>query len=326
MHRLILGSVLAALAGCTALPALAQTAAAWPSKPIRFVVPYQPGGIIDAAARNVAPKLTEAWGQQIIIENKPGGNAFIGMSFVAKSAPDGTTFVLVSLGDVTANQSLFKDIPYTIETDFLPVTTLTRIPTLIAANAETPYKSVPDIIADARTRPGKISYASSGNGSINQVYVEALALKHDVKFQHIPYKGGAPASTAVAAGDLPFGSLAITGAIPFMKSGKIRVLAVTTAERLASNPEWPTVRESGLLDMDGSNWTAMMAPKGTPAAIIEKMNAELGKILRDPDVKQRLAATGSETIPATVAEFTARLAKETAIYREIVQKANIQPE
>ena len=326
MRKLILGSVVAALAGAVALPAASQQAAPWPTKPIKFVLPYQPGGIIDAAARNIAPKLTEAWGQQIIIENKPGGNAFIGMSFVAKSPPDGYTWVIATLGDFTANPIIFKDIPYSIEADFIPVTTLTAIPTLIAVNTESPYKSVADVIADAKAKPDKLSYSSSGNGSINHLYMEALALQTGVKFQHIPYKGGAPASTALAAGDVQLGSLAITGAIPFLRAGKIRMLATSTLQRLETNPEWPTMKELGMLDMDGSNWTGMLAPKGTPMAIVEKMNAELNKVLRDPEVKQRLATTGGQTIPVSVAEFAARIKNETEINRVIIEKAKIQPE
>lgn len=326
MRKQILGSVAAALAVAAALPAAAQQAAPWPTKPIKFVLPYQPGGIIDAAARNVGPKLTEAWGQQIIIENRPGGNAFIGMSYVAKAAPDGYTWVIATLGDFTANPIMFKDIPYSIEGDFIPVTTMTSIPTLIAVNTESPYKSVADIIADAKAKPGKISYSSSGNGSVNHLYMEALGLQTGVKFQHIPYKGGAPASTALAAGDVQVGSLAITGAIPFLKAGKIRMLATSTLQRLETNPEWPTMKELGYIDMDGSNWTGMLAPKGTPMPIVEKMNAELNKVLRDPEVKQRLATTGGQTIPVSVAQFAARIKKETEINRVIIEKAKIQPE
>ena len=323
MHTSIPRAVVALLLASSALPVCAQS---WPSKPFHFIIPYQPGGIVDAAARNIAPKITEALGQQVIIENKPGASGFIGMSFVAKAQPDGYTYVLATLGDFTVNPSLFKDIPFSVEKDFMPVATLTSTPTLLAVNAATTYRNAADVIADAKSRPGKISYASSGNGSINQIVMESLALNTGTKFQHIPYKGGAPASTAVAAGDLPMGILAITGAIPFMKSGKIRVLAATNNKRLETNPEWPTLKEAGLLEIEGSNWVAMMAPKGTPPEIVDKMNAELGKILRQPDVKQRLAATGGETIPSTVAEFAQRLKTETAAYREIVQNANIQPE
>ncbi len=296
----------------------------WPTKPVRIVVPYQPGGIIDAAARVMAPKLTEAWGQQIIIDNKPGGNAIIGMSFVAKAPADGYTWVMATLGDFTVNPTMIKDIPYSIEKQFAPTAFFTSIPTVFAVNANTPYKSVADVIADAKKQPGKISYATPGNGAINHIAMEAIALKTGTKFQHIPYKGGAPATTAVAAGDVPVGLLAMTAAIPFIKSEKIRVLATATAKRLESNPQWPTLAELGMLDFDGSNWVGMMGPKATPAAIVAKMNATVNKALGMPDVIARLGATGGTPVPMTPAAFEKRVNAETAAFKQVVEKAKIE--
>jgi tripartite-type tricarboxylate transporter receptor subunit TctC len=318
------------LAACASLIGLAAGqidahAQAWPSKPIRLVVPYQPGGVIDAAARVLAPKIQEAWGQTVIIDNKPGGSGTIGTQFVVKSAPDGYTLVIATLADFSVNPWLVQNIPYTLA-DLAPVAILTSIPTLMAVHAGSSYQSVADIIADAKTKPGKISYATSGNGSINQIVMEIVALKSGTKFQHIPYKGGAPASTAVAAGDVPIGNLAITGAIPFLRSGKIRIVATSTDKRLPANPEWPTLRELGLLDIDGSNWTGIMAPKATPRDVVEKLNTEINKILAMPDVRERLLGTGGEPIPTTVAAFAERVAKETAIFKEIAAKANIKAE
>ena len=315
--------LISALLPAAVPPAVAQT---WPSKPIHFVIPYQPGGIVDAVARVIAPKLTESWGQPVVIENKPGASGFIGMSHVVKSPPDGYTYVLATLGDFTVNPTLFKDIPYSVERDLMSVATLTSTPTLLAVGADAPYKSVADVIADAKARPGRISYATPGNGSINQIVMESLSLNTGTKFQHIPYKGGAPASTAVAAGDLPIGLLAHTGALPFIRAGKIRVLAAASDKRVASNPEWSTLREAGLLEIDGSNWTGMMAPRGTPPSVIEKMNAELSKILAMADVQKRLESSGGVTIPATVAEVAQRIKAETMAYGEIVRKAKIEPQ
>ncbi len=309
------------LALAAASPAFAQ---AWPNKPIRFVVPYQPGGIIDAAARVIGPKITEAWGQQVIIDNKPGGNAQIGMGFVAKSAPDGYTFVMATLGDFTVAEKLFKDIPYSIERDFAPVAFLTVIPTVLATNADQPYKTVADVIEDARKRPGKISYATPGNGAINHIAMESIGLNTGTKFQQIPYKGGAPAATAVAAGDVPLGMLTVTGALSFIKAGKIRLLATATPKRLPDHPELPALAELGYLKFDGSNWVGMMAPKATPADIVNKMNAEVNKILLMPDVVQRLAGTGGVPNPMSPAEFGARVKAETAAFAEVVDKAKIE--
>lgn len=322
--RVVLSAVLATGCGLAAASSAFAQSPSWPQKPIRFVVPYQPGGIIDAAARVIGPKLTEVWGQQVIIENKPGGNAIIGMSFVQKSAPDGYTFVMATLGDFTVNPTMIKDIPYSVLKDFAPVAILTSIPTIFAVNAATPYKSVADVIADAKSRPGKISYATPGNGAINHIAMESMALNTGTKFQHIPYKGGAPATTAVAAGDVPIGFLAMTAAIPFIKSEKIRILATATERPIPSNPEWPTLQSQGFLKFDASNWVGMMAPARTPADIIDKLNKELVKVLAMPDVRQRLAATGGTPIIGTPAEFGKRIETETATFKEIVVKAKIE--
>jgi tripartite-type tricarboxylate transporter receptor subunit TctC len=316
-----LAVAMTAAVAVVAAPAMAQT---YPTKAIHFVVPYTPGGIIDAAARVIAPKLTESWGQQVIIENKPGGSAVIGTQYVVKSAPDGYTFVLATLGDFTVNPTLLKDIPYSVEKDLAPVAILTSIPTVLAVNAETTYKTVADLIAAAKAQPGRLSYSTPGNGAINHITMESFALNTGTKFQHIPYKGGAPATTAVAAGDVPVGMLGFTAAIPFMRSGKIRVLATATAKRVESMPELPSLSEGGYLKFDGSNWVGMMAPKATPAAIVERMNAELGKILAMPDVRDRLAATGGTPVPGSVASFAARIKAETAAFKDVVEKAQIE--
>ena len=313
------GSVLAPALG---RPALAQ--GGWPNRVVKVIVPFPPGGGTDVVARILNNRLSEVWGQQVIIENKPGGNAMIGMGFVAKAPADGYTFVMATLGDFTVAGKLFKDIPYSIEKDFAPVAFLTTIPTVLAVHAGAPYKSVADVIADAKTKPGKLSYATPGNGAINHIAMESVALNTGTKFQQIPYKGGAPAATAVAAGDVPLGMLTITGAIPFIKAGKIRILATATQQRLKDHPELPTLAEMGHLKFDGSNWVGMMAPKATPADIVAKMNAGINAILAMPDVVERLAATGGTPSPMSAAEFDSRVKAETAAFAEVVDKAKIE--
>jgi tripartite-type tricarboxylate transporter receptor subunit TctC len=315
---LIAFAVLAALA-----PAAAQN---YPAKPIRFVIPFAPGGIADIAARVVGQKLTEAWGQQVIVENRAGGNGFIGVTTVTKAAPDGYTFLVATLGEITINPSLFKDLPYDVQRDLAPVTMLTDTPCVFAVNAASPYKTMADLIADAKARPGKIAVATPGNGSVNQVIMEWTGLGIGAKFQHIPYKGGAPAAASLAGGDLPAGVLAVSSAGPHVRSGRVRMLAITTAKRSPLNPDLPTLQESGVPEVDGTNWTALLAPKATPQAIIDKLNAEVVKILAMPDVKERLATGGATTIPSTAAELDARIKRETAAFKVIVQKANIQAE
>lgn len=317
--RLIITSLAALLAA--AAPAAAQT---WPAKPIRFIVPYAPGGIADTAARIIGAKLTETWGHQMVVENRPGGNATIGMSSVVKAPADGYTLLVATSGDFTLSPAILKDMSYDVETDLVPITTLTDTPIFVAAHVNAPYKTLADFIADAKDKPGKISYASPGNGGINQLLMEWLALNSGIKVQHIPYKGGAPSGAAVAAGDVPVGSLALASALPHIKAGRIRILAQTGAKRSEFIADIPTVQESGVKDIDGSNWTSMSAPKGTPQAILDKLHAEVVKILVTSDVKARFNGGLSAVIPSTPAELAARIKRELAFSREIVAKANIR--
>jgi tripartite-type tricarboxylate transporter receptor subunit TctC len=289
-------------------------------------VPYAPGGISDIASRILGAKLTEAWGQQVVVENKPGGNGFIAMTAAAKAAPDGYTVVMATGGDVAINPAMFKDIPYDVERDLAPIGAVSDAPLVLAVNGAAPYKTVADVIAAAKAQPGRLSVATPGNGSINQIVLEWMALNTDTKFQHIPYKGGAPAAAALAGGDVPLGILASSSVAPHVKAGRIRVLAVTMAKRSKLDPDWPTLQEQGVKEVDASNWTALFAPKGTPQPIIDKLNAEVVKILAMPDVKERFAGGGVDTIPSTPAELDARVKQDLARFRVIVQKANIRPD
>jgi tripartite-type tricarboxylate transporter receptor subunit TctC len=316
-------SVVTALLILCAAPAQAQN---YPAKPIHVFVPYAPGGIADIASRILGAKLTEAWGQQVVVENKPGGNGFIAMTAAAKAAADGYTMVMATGGDVAINPAMFKDMPYDVERDLAPIAQVSDAPLVLAAHAATPYKTVSDVIAAAKAQPGRISVASPGNGSINQIVIEWMALNTGTRFQHIPYKGGAPAAAALAAGDIPLGVLASSSVAPHVKSGRVRVLAVTMAKRSRLNPEWPTLQEEGVKDVDASNWTALFAPKGTPQPIIDKLNAEVVKILNMPDVKERFAGGGVDTIPSSAADLDARVKQDLVRFRTIVEKANIRPD
>jgi tripartite-type tricarboxylate transporter receptor subunit TctC len=317
------------ISAVTALLVLCVGSAAaqdYPAKPIHILVPYAPGGITDIAARIVGAKLTEAWGQQVVVENKPGGNGFIAMSAGAKAAPDGYTLTMVTVGDVAINPVLFKDMPYDVQRDFAPIALVSDAPMVLAANAGTPYKSVDEVIAAAKAQPGRLSVSTPGNGSVNQIVLEWMALNTGTKFQHIPYKGGAPAAAALAGGDIPLGVLASSSAAPHVKSGRVRALAVTMGKRSKLNPEWPTLQEAGVKEVDASNWTALFAPKGTPQAIVDKLNAEVVKILNMPDVRERFAGGGVETIPSSAVELDKRVAQEFERFKVIVQKANIRPD
>jgi len=317
-----IASVIALVVFCAA-PAQAQN---YPAKPIHILVPYAPGGISDIASRILGAKLTEAWGQQVLVENRPGGNGFIAMTAAAKAAPDGYTMVMATGGDVAINPAMFKEIPYDVERDLAPIAMVSDAPLVLAAHVGAPYNTVADVIAAAKAQPGRISVATPGNGSINQIVLEWMALNTGTQFQHIPYKGGAPAAAALAAGDIPLGVLASSSVAPHVKSGRVRVLAVTMAKRSTLNPEWPTLQQEGVKEIDASNWTALFAPKATPQPVIDKLNAEVVKILNMPDVKERFAGGGVVTIPSSAAELGARVKQEAERFRAIVQKANIRPD
>jgi tripartite-type tricarboxylate transporter receptor subunit TctC len=303
-------------------PAAAQT---YPSKPIHVLIPYAPGGIADIAARIVGAKLTEAWGQQVVVENRPGGNGFIAMGAGAKAPADGYTLTMATIGDVAINPALFKDMPYKWD-DYAPISAISDAPMVWATNANTPYKKMADVIEAAKAQPGRLSVASPGNGSINQIVIEWVGLNTGTQFQHIPYKGGAPAGAALAAGDIPFAVLASSSVAPHVKAGRMRVLAVTGVKPSKFSPEWPTLQSQGVKDVDASNWTLLLAPKGTPKEIVDKLQAEVAKILDMQDVKDRFAGGGVETIPSTGAELDARVKKTAQQLVEIVDKAKIKPD
>jgi tripartite-type tricarboxylate transporter receptor subunit TctC len=216
--------------------------------------------------------------------------------------------------------------PYNVQNDFAFISLVSDAPLVLAANTQSPFKSVADVLAGAKAQPGRISIASPGNGSNNQLVIEWMGLNTGTQFQHIPYKGGAPAAAALAAGDIPLGVLASSSVAPHVKSGRVRVLAVTMAKRSRLDPEWPTLQEQGVKEVDASNWTALFAPKATPQPIIDKLNAEVVKILDLPDVKERFAGGGVVTIASSAAQLDARVKQDLDRFRVIVEKANIRPD
>lgn len=295
----------------------------YPVRPIRILSPYSPGGISDIAARIVGGKLTEAWGQQVVVENRPGGNGFIAVTDAARATPDGYTLVMVTAGDITINPSLFKNVPYDVDRDLAPVSAVSDAPLVLAVNGEAPYKTLADVIAAAKAHPGMLNMGTPGYGSINHLVLESIQLNTGTKFVHVPYKGGAPAVQALVAGDIPLAIIASSTAAPHVAGGKIRILGVTTGERSPLNPEWPPLAQEGAGDINVSNWTALVAPKATPQRIIEKLSAKVVEILNAPDVKARFAAGGVSTIPSTPAELAARIKRELVVYRGVIEKANV---
>ena len=303
--------------------AQAQT---YPTKPVRIIVPYAPGGIVDTSARVVGQKLSERWGQQVVVENRPGGNGFIGTVAAAKSPADGYTLLVAHTGEFAVNPAVFPDVPYELDRDFTPITMITDAPMVIVVNSKTPYNSLQELIAAAKAKPGAIGVSTPGAGSINHLVLEWMNLATGSKFLHVPYKGGAPAITATAGGEVPAGKAALGSAMPHIKSGRVRVVAVTTATRSFVDKSWPTMIESGVPGVSSSIWAGIFAPKGVPQPIIDKIYADIAEILKMPDVKERFAAGGGVTVGMPPAEFAAAIRKEAASLKVVVAKAGVKPE
>jgi tripartite-type tricarboxylate transporter receptor subunit TctC len=318
--RLVLGLV-CAVAACWS--AQAQT---YPTKPVRIIVPYAPGGIVDTSARVVGQKLSERWKQQVVVENRPGGNGFIGTVAAAKSPADGYTLLTAHTGEFAVNPAVFPKVPYNLDRDFIPVTMITEAPMVIVVNSKTPYKTLQELIAAAKAKPGTVGVSTPGTGTINHLVLEWMNLVTGAKFLHVPYKGGAPAITATAGGEVPAGKAAMGSAMPHIKSGRVRVVAVTTAERSFVDKSWPTMMESGVPGVSSSIWTGLFAPKGVPQPIIDKIYRDVAEALKLDDVKARFAAGGGVTVGMPPAEFAAAIRKEAGDLKIVVAKAGVKPE
>jgi tripartite-type tricarboxylate transporter receptor subunit TctC len=315
--------VIALLLVAAASSASAQT---YPDRPVRILVPYSPGGITDIAARVVGAKLSEYWGHQVVVENRSGGNGLIAMSAVVKADPDGYTLVMASGGDVSLNPALIEKMPYDVERDLVPISGVSDAPIVLAANSRSPYKSVADVIAASKSNPGSIDIGTPGIGSITHLVLEWLALSTGTKFQNVPFKGGGPAVQALIAGVVPLAVLASSSVAPYVQNGTLRVLGVTSTTRSSLNPEWPTLREQGIPEVNASNWTAMFAPKGTPQPVIDKLNADVVRALGSPDIRERFASGGVQVIPSTPSELAARQKNELAVFRSVVAKSGMHIE
>ena len=317
-RSILLGAASASLAA----PAVAQ---GFPSRPVRLVVPYSAGGGADTTARLIAPKLQEALGQTVVIDNKPGAGGTIGDDFVAKSAPDGHTLLIGAFAHAV-NPSLMARMPFRTPDDFAPVSLLVTVPELLVVTPSFAAKTVADLVAMAKAEPGKLSYGSSGNGSAQHLAAELFKMRTGTDIQHVPYKGGALAVADVAAGHVPFYFGNMSAALPQVRAGRVRALAVTSPQRSPAAPEIPTMAESGVSGCEISEWNALLAPAGTPPSVIDRLNADLVKILRDDDIKARFADLGAQTIGSTPTELAAFLRGEQAKWAEVVRAAGIKIE
>jgi tripartite-type tricarboxylate transporter receptor subunit TctC len=305
--------------------ALAQ-AQDYPSRPIRVIVPFAPGGVVDVTARILTQKMTERLGWNFVVENKPGGNGFIAVTQAAKSPADGYTLLAAHTGEFAVNPALFPNVPYELDRDFAPITMISDTPMLLVANSKEPYNNIQELVAAAKKDPGKLAFSSPGNGSVNHLAGEWFSLESGAKLMHVPYKGGAPAVAAVAAGEVPLGVVAIPAVMPHVQSGRVKVLGLTTARRAAYNKDWVPANEAGVKNVDASNWVGLFAPKGVPADILAKLHAEVAKILAEPDVRKRFADAGAEVGGMSSAVFAERIRKDAARYKEVVKTGNIRAE
>ena len=318
-------AALAAAGAALALTGLGAVAQEWPSKPVRFIVPYPPGGGTDVIARIVQEPLSRALGQQIVIENRGGAGGAVGTEAAAKSAPDGYTF-LFTLSSHTINPLLYK-LSFDVEKDFLSVTTVASLPQLIAANTASPFRTMQDIVSQARAQPGKVAFASVGNGTPSHIAGELLKLRTGINLLHIPYKGGGPATTDVLGGQVPLLFVSIPAAMGFVKSGKLRPIAVTTLKRSPAAPDVPTVAEAlGIADYEVDSWYAIFAPARTPQAVVARMQHEVARVVQLPDVKQKLLEQGADAVGNTPAELDQTVKAELRKWAALIQQAGIKLE
>ena len=296
----------------------------YPARPVRFVSPYPPGGVVDIAARLVGAKLSELWGQQIVVENRVGGGGTLAADHVARSPADGYTYLFGTVSDFCITPHTYSKLAYDIRRDFAPVLVATETPIMLAAHGGAPFASLQELIAHSKTLKAGLSYSSPGLGTLNHLTGERLALDTGANLVHVPYKGGGPAGTAVAAGEVPFGVLAASSAAPHIKSGRVKAIAVATRGRIALGPDWPTVIESGVPEFTASQWVGVAIPAGTPRAVIEKANRDINRVLAMPEVRERLNGVGSEPAGGTAQEMAERMRTESAQFARIVQRIKLK--
>jgi tripartite-type tricarboxylate transporter receptor subunit TctC len=306
-----------------ALLATAVQAQDYPSKSIRFIVPFPPGGSSDLIARIIAPRMGERMGQPVLVENRPGAGGMIGVDMVAKAPPDGYTIGLAAAGALSSNISLYPSMPFHPEKDLAPISMLAIIPFFLVAHPSQPA-SLKLLIEAAKAKPGGLSIGYGGNGSTMHLAGELFNMMAGVKLQPVPYKGSGPVSTDVLGGQVPLGVVDVPSAIAHVRAGKMRALAVTSKRRIAAAPEVPTFEEAGVPGYEAIGWFGAVAPAGTPAAIIQRLNAEMAAALAVPEIRERALAAGAEPFTNTPQEFAAIIREETRKWAEVIRTAGIK--
>jgi tripartite-type tricarboxylate transporter receptor subunit TctC len=302
-------------------PALAQPA--WPTRFVRLVVPFTPGGGIDSVARIVGARLSEVWGQQVVVENKPGAGGNIASEFVARAEPDGHTLYITAAG-LVVNQYLFASINYDPAVDFAPVTLICLFPNLMIVPSSSPFRSVGELIAFAKANPGKLTFGTPGHGSSPHMAGELFKHLAGVDLTHVPYRGASPALTDLIAGRTDMSFAVMASGLPLAQNGQVRALAITTATRAQAALDIPTIAEAGVPGYDSSSWFAFVAPSKTPTAVIQKIQADTVAVLAEPAIKERLDKLGLTIVGSTSAELAAHLKVEKERWEPVIKRANIK--
>ncbi len=318
-NKRVTSIIFAALLAAAAPPAAAQD---YPSKTVRLIVPYLPGGATDIIARLISARMTESFKQQVIVDNRGGGASIPGTEATVRAAPDGYTLLLANIA-LGANPSLFRKLPYDAERDLAPVALVAIMPTLLVSHPSLPVRNIKELIAFAKARPGALNYGSAGNGSANHLTMEMFRWMAGIDVVHVPYKGGAPAFTDVLGGQLSlmFPTLVMSGY--HVKAGRLIPLGISSAKRAAIMPDIPTIAEAGLPGFDVNEWQILMVPARTPAAIVERLHAELVKALQFPEAKERILGLGAEPIGSAPKDAAAFLKNETARWARVAKEAKI---
>jgi tripartite-type tricarboxylate transporter receptor subunit TctC len=316
---------LAMAAACLTAAPMVAVAQPYPSRPIHLIVGFPPGGINDIVARIVGQKMSEGLGQAVVVENRSGAGGTIGADWVSKAKSDGYTLLLGSVSNLAMAPSLYANLSYDPTKDFTPIGLVAAAPNIMVVHPDFPVQSVKELIVLAKQKPGTINYASAGVGTSNHLTVELLKVMADIDIVHVPYRGDGPAIAAVLAGQVPMQFPTLPVALPYIKSGKLRAIAVSSAARSPLLPEVPTVAESGgLPEFAVSIWVGILAPPGTPKDVVDKLNAEIRKAVALPEIREHLAALGADPVVDTPEEFSAFIASETAQWLKVARAAKIQ--
>jgi tripartite-type tricarboxylate transporter receptor subunit TctC len=309
---------------CIFLPdPMALAADSYPTKPIRLIVPFPPGGPADALARIVGEKIGASMGKAIVVDNRPGAGGNIGMEMGAKAPPDGYTLVLAPAGNLTVNPSLYRAVPYDVERDFAPVTVLASVPNILVVHPSVPANTVGELVRYAKAHPGELNFSSPGNGSGAHLAGELLKSVAAIDMTHVPFNGIAPAVTALVGGQVQLMFAGAPSVLQHVKAGRLRALGVASLKRIAAAPELPTLAEMGFPGFDVTSWYGIVAPANTPKEVIARLQNEMSKALGEPDVREKLAGLGADAVANTPIEFAAMIKSETAKWSKIVRDAKI---